>query len=130
MNAAIVLCGGASRRLGRDKCQARLGREPMIGHVLRAIQSCVADILVVGRELQHPDEVIPTEFRETTKFNRLRSRWWSTRRFSRRLGIASWFHPTGALSGCDTPLITPKLIECLFQMADGYEAAVPWIEEN
>jgi molybdopterin-guanine dinucleotide biosynthesis protein A len=101
----------------------------MIGHVLRAIHNCVEQVRVVGRERQHPDEVIPTEFRETTKF------------------VADAFPDLGPLegfragleslpdsirfvflSGCDSPLITPKFIEFLFQTADGYEAAVPWID--
>ena len=101
----------------------------MIAHVLRAISNCVEQVRVVGRQGQRSEEVISTEFRETTRF------------------VADAFPDVGPLegfragleslpgkvqfvllSGCDSPLITPKFIELLFQLAAGYEAAVPWID--
>jgi molybdopterin-guanine dinucleotide biosynthesis protein A len=32
------------------------------------------------------------------------------------------------LVGCDNPLITPRTIDFLFHCADGYQAAIPWID--
>lgn len=46
----VILAGGRSRRMGRDKALVRFRGEPMIDHVSRALVAAGCDVLVVGRE--------------------------------------------------------------------------------
>lgn len=131
MNAAIVLCGGLSRRLGRDKCQVPLGHQTLIGHVLSTVHKCVEIVHVVGRPTQRSDEVIPTEFRQQTSFvvdeapdggplEGFRTG------LSTLPDSATWV----LLCGCDFPLLRPKFIEFLFRVVEGFDAAVPFVDDK
>ena len=128
-NAAIILSGGFSRRLGRDKCQVALGDETMIGHVLRAVHHSAKNVRVVGRERQQAEDVIPAEFLDTTAFvcDAVPDRGPLE---GMRAGMESLPDSIqlAFVCGCDCPLITPNFIEFMFRLADGYEAAVPWID--
>src|SRR5690606_40516316 len=47
--AGIILAGGRSRRLGRDKARLLLGRRTMLEHVRAALGTVCSPLLVVGR---------------------------------------------------------------------------------
>ncbi len=101
----------------------------MIAHVLRAAHTCVEQVRVVGRIRQLPEEVIPMEFRETTSFiSDAFPDGGPLEGFRAGLESLPDSNQFVFLSGCDSPLITPKVIEYLLRMAEGYEAAVPWID--
>ncbi len=129
MNCAIVLCGGFSRRLGRDKCQIRLGDQTLIGHVLHAVYETVDTVVAVGRVAQKIGDVIPEEFRDKVNFICDSSPDCGPLE-GLRAGLAAIqdSHRAAFVCGCDCPLITPAFIEFLFHEAEGFQAAVPWID--
>ena len=58
--SAAVLCGGASRRMGRDKSQVELDGETLLRRALRQLRT-VADPAIVasgGRPIEVPDGVV------------------------------------------------------------------------
>jgi len=131
VNAAIVLCGGHSRRMGHDKCLIRLGHSTLLGHVLRTLHESVETVCVVGRHPQRAEQIIPSEFYGTTS--------WVVDAGpdlgpleGLRAGMASL--PKTAqfafVCGCDSPLITPRFVEGLFHSVGDYQAVVPWIDES
>jgi molybdopterin-guanine dinucleotide biosynthesis protein A len=125
MNAAIILCGGYSRRLGRDKCQIRLGSYPLLGHVLRAVRTSVATVKIVGRQSQTASDVVPPEFRGDVQFIRDEAPDLGPLE-GLRSGLASLSstHQFAFACGCDSPLITPAFIDLMFRQAAGFDAAV------
>ncbi|MEN4017747.1 MAG: molybdenum cofactor guanylyltransferase [Methanobacterium sp.] len=52
MKSIIILCGGRSRRMGRDKGSMLLKGKPMVLHVLDAISDVADEIILVLRETQ------------------------------------------------------------------------------
>ena len=50
MKSFIVLCGGMSRRMGRDKGSMSLHGKPMITHVLETITPVADEIVLVLRD--------------------------------------------------------------------------------
>ncbi len=50
--AAIVLCGGASRRMGRDKALLPWGDRTMLEHVADLAAEAVPEVVLVAREGQ------------------------------------------------------------------------------
>lgn len=46
----VVLAGGGSRRLGRDKCRIKVGDEDLAGRTVRLLESLCRDIWLIGRE--------------------------------------------------------------------------------
>ena len=46
--SAIVLCGGRSSRMGRDKATLSFGDETLLARVVRTAQMVVDDVVVVG----------------------------------------------------------------------------------
>jgi molybdopterin-guanine dinucleotide biosynthesis protein A len=50
--AAIVLCGGRSRRMGRDKWSLPFGPGTLLDHVVARVRPAVDEIVVVAREGQ------------------------------------------------------------------------------
>ena len=129
MNAAIILCGGYSRRLGRDKCRISLGNQTLLGHVLIAVLQTVDTVRVVGRKSQLPSELIPVEFRDQVDFlHDERPELGPLEGL--RVGLASLqrSHQMAFACGCDCPLISPRFIEFLFQQAEDFEAVVPQID--
>lgn len=50
MKSCIILCGGMSRRMGRDKGSMFLDGKPMILHVLEAIENIADEVIIVLRD--------------------------------------------------------------------------------
>lgn len=129
MNAAIILCGGYSRRLGRDKCHINLGDQTLIGHVLTTVLQTVDTVKIVGRKSQLPTEVVPVQFLDQVDFL-TDERPELGPLEGLRVGLAS-LQTTNQLAfacGCDCPLITPRFVEFLFHLADEFAAVVPQID--
>ena len=61
--SAILLAGGKSRRLGRDKALENIGGERIIDKVITKVSKCCDEVLVVGdrparyQELDLPEEI-------------------------------------------------------------------------
>ncbi|MDH3214116.1 MAG: NTP transferase domain-containing protein, partial [Myxococcales bacterium] len=51
-DAAIVLCGGRSRRMARDKASLPFGEETLLERVVRIVSQVVDEVWVVAREGQ------------------------------------------------------------------------------
>ena len=119
--SAIVLCGGQSTRMGRDKASLPFGPETMAERVARIVGSVVGDVVLVGRDGQ----VLPAGARIT------RDREEGLGPLS---GIAAGLRVSSGeyvfAVACDLPLLRPAVIRRLLDLARGFEACVPVVDDR
>lgn len=118
-SSAIVLAGGFSRRVGRDKAWLPFGDETLLERVVHLIEPVVDEVIVVAREGQD----VPGDFH-------------TVRDPAEGLGplaglIAGLEAATSErafLSACDAPFLRPALIERLFALTDGHAIGIPRVD--
>jgi molybdopterin-guanine dinucleotide biosynthesis protein A len=121
---AIILCGGKSSRMGRDKATLPFGPELILQRMVRLVSKIVdaKNVVVVAAPKQSVPELPPEvmvvhdqqEFRGPLQ------------------GLATGFSATGErfdavyATACDVPLLVPAFVERMFQLLGDYEIAVPF----
>jgi molybdopterin-guanine dinucleotide biosynthesis protein A len=131
MDAVVVLCGGMSRRMGSDKCRIALGHTTLLGHVLRTSFAAVDTVHVVGNWRQRLEDVVPEDFQERVVFAQDAKPDCGPLE-GMRVGLASLPRVTefAFVCGCDAPLLSARFISGLLRAADGFDAAVPFIDDQ
>lgn len=129
--SAIILAGGGSTRMDRDKGLRHLGGEPLVRHVIRRISGFVDEfIVVVGNENQRREYAIVLDGRVKLLIDLYQDG-------SPLVGaITGLKHVQGRyafITGCDTPFISPVAVSLLFREAEGFDGATfqwpnGWIE--
>lgn len=113
--AAIVLAGGRSTRMGRDKAHVVIDGEPLVTRVCRAVTAaCDPVVLVAAPDQGLPDLPGVRTVHDAVSFEGpLRGAW---------TGLSA-LAPTDAgralLTGVDAVCITPELIRALARLGDG-----------
>src|ERR1700759_4194024 len=102
---AIILCGGQSSRMGRDKATLPFGPELMLQRVVRLLSQVVspANMVVVAA----PDQVLPPLPPEVIKTHDVRAFRGPLQGLA--TGIRALDNRSDALyaTGCDVPLLVP-----------------------
>ncbi|HET6387299.1 MAG TPA: molybdenum cofactor guanylyltransferase [Armatimonadota bacterium] len=116
----VVLAGGASRRMGRDKALLPVDGRPLIHRVVGALQAVFDDVLVVGRPpgwLDWPG-VRCVDDREPGR--------------GPLGGLATAMAEAAGkpifAAGCDMPFLSPTAISFVLDMLGDYDATVPLID--
>jgi len=119
-HAAIVLCGGRSRRMGRDKAALPFGNETMLERVVRIVSAVVDEVVIVAREGQ----AVPGGFTDVVRD--------PAEGLGPLAGLAAGLAAMRAerafLTSCDVPLLRPEYVTRLLQLSQGRQAAVPRID--
>lgn len=118
-DAAIVLCGGRSRRMGSDKASLRFGDESMLERVVRIVSDAVDEVIVVAREGQDIEggfQVVRDPAEGLGPLAGLAA------------GLAGITAARAFATSCDAPLLKPAYVRHLLALADGHEAAVPFLD--
>ncbi|MEX2172380.1 MAG: molybdenum cofactor guanylyltransferase [Pirellulales bacterium] len=121
---AIILCGGKSSRMGRDKATLPFGSELMLQRVVRLIGEVVhrANIAVVAA----PDQALPDLPSE------VQVAYDSTAYRGPLEGLATGFRALAGradavyASACDVPLLAPAFVERMFELVGDHDIAVPY----
>lgn len=116
MRSGVVLCGGQSLRMGRDKASLPFGDETLLTRAIRLVSSAVDDVVVVARKHQIvPDG--PIVMRDPVDGQGPLS------------GLVTGLHASrGALvfvTACDMPLLKPAVITRLFELTGDADVCVP-----
>ena len=120
----VVLAGGASSRLGRDKALATVGDRPMLTRVVDAVSVACSETLVAGdptgrEELELPGGArwIPDRYTDKGPLAGLHA------------GLAEAHHDLVVAVGCDMPFLNGLLLVLLLRVAEEdrqlYQAVVP-----
>jgi molybdenum cofactor guanylyltransferase len=127
MRSAVILAGGAGSRLGKEKSLIEFDGRPLIQWSVEKLAPFVDDVVVVARGPEQAgllEDLIPDAA-------------------ITRDGI-SGYGPVAGLAagmgqarneyvlaiGCDLPFLNVDVIDLLFELAEGWEAAVPTRENG
>jgi molybdopterin-guanine dinucleotide biosynthesis protein A len=115
----IVLAGGESRRMGRDKAFLKLDGIPLIEHVLRALRSVFPRTIIVTNNPSAYvvyDAVIVTDaVKKQCPLAGIYS------------GLLSSTDEYNFVAACDMPFLNPDLITYMTGLVKGYDIVVPMI---
>lgn len=119
--AALLLCGGVSRRMGRDKATLPFGPELMAARVRRRLLEVVPEVWLVAREGQSLPCDGPVIRDPAEGGGPL---------VAVAAGLAAVPARHVVVVACDLPLVNPAVVQRLFALAAGadVEACVPWCD--
>jgi molybdopterin-guanine dinucleotide biosynthesis protein A len=127
--SAIVLCGGRSTRMGRDKAALPFGNETLLARVVRLVSEVADDVVLVAREGQALPEGLESSTRAGSPPRIVRD---PAEGLGPLAGIAVGL---GAIRGeralvvaCDMPLLRPALGRRLVDLAQDVDAVVPVVD--
>jgi molybdenum cofactor guanylyltransferase len=121
---AIILCGGKSSRMGRDKATLPFGPELMLQRVVRLIGEAVdlKNVIVVAAANQLLP-VLPADVSIGRDVHEYRGPLAGL-----AMGLRALEDRTDAVfvTGCDVPLLVPTFVERMFQLLGDFDIAVPF----
>ena len=121
---AVILAGGMSRRLGRNKALEPFQGEPLIRRVIARMGQVGESVSVIVNEAQRAHELeLPEEV--TSSVDRYPGK-------GSLGGIVTGLitSPTvwSAFCACDMPFVNTRLYRYLASLRDGYDAVVPVVD--
>jgi molybdopterin-guanine dinucleotide biosynthesis protein A len=121
--SAVVLAGGFSSRFGRDKGLVVLAGKPLIVHVIDRISRVVGEVLVVvSSETQREKFEAILEEKAVLIVDK---REFKSPLVGAMTGFESAQGEYSLLLPCDTPLVSTKIVQFLFDMCMNKGAAIP-----
>lgn len=109
----VVLAGGGSRRMGRNKAFLELGGRPLIAHVLDRIAEVCEEVLIVANDIPRyaglSVRVVPDVFPGVGVLGGLHA------------GLQAARHDLVLAVGCDMPFLNPALLRAFAAWAEGYD---------
>lgn len=122
--SAIVLAGGLSRRLGRDKAIEPFDGEPLISRVIGCLTELTAETVVVvnskarGEELPLPDDAkVPVDiYPDSGSLGGIFT------------GLSAASNDWGFVVACDMPFLNSVLISHMLTLREDCDAVVPVLD--
>ncbi|MDA0657434.1 MAG: molybdenum cofactor guanylyltransferase [Planctomycetota bacterium] len=118
--AAIILCGGHSRRMGRPKAWLPFGPETMLQRIVRIVSTEVSTVIVVAAQGQ---ELPPLPAIATVVYDGQRDRG-PLQGLARGLQCLS-ASQVAYVTSCDVPRLNTAFVRAMFDFLPGYDIAVP-----
>lgn len=115
-DAALVLAGGDSRRMARDKASLPFGDETMLERVVRIVSQVVPEVWVVARAGQEVAECAPIARDPAEGLGPLAGLC---------AGLEAMTAERAFLTTCDVPLLKPAYVERMLALSHGHPIAVP-----
>jgi len=119
-DSAVVLCGGRSSRMGRDKASLPFGPETLLARVVRVVLTVVGDVVVIGHTLQSMPEDVRVVTDPVKGLGPLAGL---------ATGLAAVHGERALLLACDMPLLAPALMRRLLVLAGDADACVPLVDD-
>lgn len=120
--SGIILAGGESRRMGRDKAHLPWGDRTLIEHIIDTLRPITDEIVVVAKDaapLSHlhariVEDLIPGAHALGGLYT----------------GLTLAAHEQCFVCACDAPLLNQALVQFLIQQADGWDLVIPRTREG
>ena len=117
LSSAIILAGGQSRRMGRDKALIEYQGRPIIAHVIDTLRVLSDDLVVVSNR---PDLYGSFGARVAADYEPPCGPLGGI-----AAGLQAVRYPLAVVVACDMPFLNVTLLRWLIDLADGYDAVVP-----
>jgi molybdenum cofactor guanylyltransferase len=119
---SIVLAGGESRRMGRDKAFLTLDGVPLIEHVLRVLRGVFPMTIIVTNNpsayVLYDAVVVTDAVKKQCPLAGIYS------------GLLSSTDEYNFVAACDMPFLNPELIRYMSGLVNGYDIVVPMTAGN
>jgi molybdopterin-guanine dinucleotide biosynthesis protein A len=117
----VILAGGRSRRLGRDKAVEPLGGQPLIRRVIERVEAVTADIVVVVADAVRGND-LPLDVRRRVVWDVYPGKGSLGGIFS---GLSAAKSDWGLVVACDMPFLNRQLLEYMLSRREDFDAVVP-----
>ena len=124
--SGIVLAGGLSRRLGRDKAVEPIGGEPLIGRVTARLSEVTSQVVVVVNEPARA-KVLPLPESATIMVDVFPDSGPLGGIFA---GLSAAVNDWAFVVSCDMPFLNVALLSHMSSLRDGYDVVVPMIGDR
>ena len=122
----IILAGGLSRRLGRDKAVEPINGQPLIGRVMDTLSGIADELVVVvntpqrGRELPLPDSAVAAVdiYPNAGSLGGIFT------------GLSAASNQWGIVAACDMPFLNIDLLSHLLSFRESHDAVVPVLDHR
>ena len=122
--SGIVLAGGLSRRLGRDKAVEPIGGEPLIARCIGRLSAVADEIIAVvngierGKQLPLPlmCRVAVDVYADSGSLGGIFS------------GVSAMGNEWGVVVACDMPFLNIALLRYMLSLSEGFDAVVPLLD--
>jgi len=121
--SAVILAGGQSRRLGRDKASLLLDGQPLLTRTVHTLSVLSDDLIVVtNRPEQYDDWDLPARFVPDER-----------RGVGALMGVYSGLkaarHPRALALACDMPFLNPDLLRHMLSRTNDCDVTIPRLGE-
>ena len=130
IKSCIILCGGQSRRMGRDKGSMIIQDKPMIKHVLSTLNHQINEVIIVLNDKERIDRycefIDPSDYEFTLTFveDKIKNKGPLPGIMTGLSQIHSQF---SLVLPCDSPFVSSEYIQTIFNEIDeNYQAIVPF----
>ena len=122
--SAVILAGGQSRRLGRDKAVELIGGLPLIRRVIQRVEQVACEVLVVVADSSRGG-ALPLDPRHRVVLDRYPGTGSLGGIFS---GLEAASNPWAIAVACDMPFLNLSLIDRMLVLREDVDVVVPLIE--
>jgi molybdopterin-guanine dinucleotide biosynthesis protein A len=128
IKGAIILCGGKSSRMRRDKATLPFGPELMLPRVVRLVSEVVeqANIVVVAA----PDQALPPLPVEVSVARDRHKERGPLEGLAAGLRQLAGRPKAAYATACDVPLLSPAFVARMFELLGDHDVAVPRDKEH
>ena len=130
IKSCIILCGGQSRRMGRDKGSMIIQKKPMIKHILSTLNHHIDEVVIVlndqSRISNYSSFINPSEYTYPITFceDKIKNKGPMPGIMTGLSQISSNY---ALILPCDSPYVTSNYINTIFEEIDkNYQAIVPY----
>ena len=120
--SGIVLAGGKSRRLGRNKAMEEVGGQALISRVVGRMSKLFSEVIVIVAEPAEQGSLPLVG--EAKVVGDIHSGKGSLGGIY--TGLSTCSNPWGMVVACDMPFLNLDLISHMLSLRQGFDAVVPW----
>ena len=134
IKSCIILCGGQSRRMGRDKGSMIIQDKPMIKHILSTLNHQINEVIIVLNDKTRIDYyssfINPGEYTYPITFveDKIKNKGPMPGIMT---GLSEISSDYALILPCDSPYVSSKYINTIFgEIDENYQAVVPYHDEK